>query len=84
MNKIDTFKNLESIFIAAINDGNFTAALKAQELLAKHTGVFDKGKSEMIMDYLRVLDYTELESLIAELEIILVAGEGLEPPTRGL
>ena len=84
MQKTDAFKNLEAIYIAALTESNYTAAIKAQELLTKHTGVFETDKAETVVDCVQSMDWMELDSLIRLLEDELVAGEGLEPPTHGL
>ena len=91
LHKSDILKNIESLFLSAISEGNYASALKAQELLSKYTGVFDIDKIDVMMETIKMLDKEELEKLIEALGIEinendceLVAGEGLEPPTRGL
>ncbi len=61
------FKDLENIYLLAIEKGNFTAALKAKELLGRSHGLFSATSLKKNLS-LESLSDEELDSFIQEVE----------------
>jgi hypothetical protein len=61
----DILNDLENLYILAMEKGNFTAALKAKELLGRECGLFSSKKAKIS---LTDLSDEEIERLIQEIE----------------
>lgn len=65
----DILKDIEGIYVAAMEKGNFSVALKAKELLGRECGLFSTSKKKPFS--LTELSDDELNRLIQEIEMQL-------------
>lgn len=61
----DILKDLENLYVLAMEKGNFAAALKAKELLGRESGLFSSRKTKVS---LADLSDEDIERLIQEVE----------------
>jgi|GEM_PF-5586705 hypothetical protein len=62
-------KDIEGVYVAAMEKGNFSVALKAKELLGRECGLFSTSKKKAFS--LTELSEEELNRLIQEIEMQL-------------
>lgn len=75
MQKTEILKDLEEIYLQAMEKGNFAAALKAKELLGKELGLFVSSAANAGKKKISLSDLSdeELNSLIDDIEIQLTS-----------
>jgi hypothetical protein len=62
-------KDLENLYLLAMEKGNFTAALKAKELLGRECGLFSHKKNKLS---LADISDEEIDRLIQEIEVQMI------------
>lgn len=70
MQKTEILKDLEEIYLQAMEKGNFSVALKAKELLGKELGLFGLSSANGSKRKISLADLSddELSSLIEDIE----------------